>query len=77
MPAFLQLESNVQVQVLQDSVGRGHFAAEPALSGPFQVILALDVQISLKQVFHHNEPHLHFQYRVINIMQLPGWQASA
>ena len=61
MPPLLQLESDVQVQVLQDGVGRGHFATEPALGGPFQIVLTLDVQISLKQVVHHNEPHLHQQ----------------
>lgn len=59
MPAFFQLESNVQVQVLQNSVGRGQLAAEPALSGALQVILTLYVQVSLKQVVHDNEPYLH------------------
>lgn len=71
MPALLQLESNVQVQVLQDSVGRGQFATEPALSGPFQIILALDVQISPKQVVHHNEPHLRLRGKVFSIVQAP------
>ena len=67
MPALLQLESNVQVQVLQNSVGRWHFATEPALSGPFQIILTLDVQISLKQVVHHNKPHLHQQSSMFSV----------
>lgn len=61
MPAFFQLEPNVQVQVLEDGVGRGQFAAEPALSGALQVVLALYVQVSLEQVVHYDEPHLHHQ----------------
>lgn len=69
MPALLQLEMYVQIQILQDGVGRGQFAAEPALSGPLQVVLALDVQICLKQVVHHYEPHLHLQLDIDARMQ--------
>lgn len=58
MPAFLQLEADVKVQVLQNGVGSGHLPSEPALSGAFQIILALDVQVGLKQVVHDDEAHL-------------------
>ena len=59
MPALLQLEPDVQIQVLQNGVGRGHFPAEPALCGALQVVFPLYVQVCLKQVVHHNESHLH------------------
>ena len=58
MPAFLQLETDVKVQVLQNGVGGGHLPTEPALGGPLQIILALDVQVCLKQVVHDYEAHL-------------------
>ena len=58
MPALLQLEAHVQVQVLQDGVGGGHLPTEPALGGALQVVLALDMQVCLKQVVHDYEAHL-------------------
>ena len=61
MPALLQLEVYVQIQVLQDGVCRGQLAAEPTLGGALEVVLALDVQICLKQVVHHYETHLHLR----------------
>ncbi len=61
MPAFLQLEADVKVQVLQNCVGSGHLPTEPALCGALQIILALDVQVGLKQVVHDYEAHLRQQ----------------
>ena len=71
MPAFLQLEPNVQVQVLQDGVGRGQLATEPALSGALQVVLTLYVQVSLEQVVHNDEPHLHHQMTLLALWTYP------
>ena len=58
MPAFFQLEVDVEVQVFEDGVGAGYLPTEPALGGPLQVVLALYMQICLEQIVHDYEAHL-------------------
>jgi hypothetical protein len=58
MPAFLQLEADIKVQVLQNGVGSGHLPTEPALCGALQIIFALDVQVCLEKVVHDYEAYL-------------------
>ena len=74
MPAFFQFEVDVEVQILEDGVGSGDLAAEPALCGALQVILALHIQICLEQVVHDYEPHLHCRtrsYFIASAMSIP------
>lgn len=57
-PAVLQLERHVNVQILEDGTGAGGNPTEAALCGPLQVILPVDLQVSLHQVVHDDEAHL-------------------
>lgn len=60
MPAFLQLQLNVQVQVLQNGACSVRLcsACPPSLCTALQVVPPVYRQRRLKQVVHHYEAHL-------------------
>lgn len=60
MPALLQLELDVEVQVFEDGAGPVWLGCTlaPALGAALQIVPPVDGQGRLEQVVHDNEAHL-------------------
>lgn len=60
MPALLQLQLHVQIEVLQHSACLGRIcAAGPPKRAALEVVLLPYGQCALEHIVHDDEPHLH------------------